>query len=204
MYLLYTEYTKGGKNMFYGIYLEDYLIHNNYDIKNESTLTHYTKREIANFKGGKVKIAETELDILDFINKTKRNSNNEKLYFGKIDNKLALKIYSSIELYLKDYNFSLQTHSLKHIFNNHGAKTKENKKGQEEILKDDILLLPTIISNYDKIYLSHIVECNNISFVIEKQIKNINYRLVCYVSNKKHNIEVKTLYKIKRTLPLCI
>ena len=203
MYLLYTEYTKGGKNMFYDIYLNDFYNIMEDNKSNNDTLTKYTRKEITNFKGGKVSIAQSEKDILNFINISKKSS-NDKLYYGKIDSTLALKIYSSINLYLKDYNFSLQRNSLKHIFNHHGIHTKENKRGQIKIIAEDFILLPKILNNYDKIYLSHKVECNNISFVIEKEIDNIIYKLICYISNKKHTIEVKTLYKIKRTLPLRI
>jgi len=203
MYLLYTEYTKGGKNMFYDIYLNDFYNIMEDNKSNNDTLTKYTRKEITNFKGGKVSIAQSEEDILNFINISKKSS-NDKLYYGKIDSTLALKIYSSINLYLKDYNFSLQRNSLKHIFNHHGIHTKENKRGQIKIIAEDFILLPKILTNYDKIYLSHKVECNNISFVIEKEIDNIIYKLICYISNKKHTIEVKTLYKIKRTLPLRI
>lgn len=203
MYLYYTEYTKGGKNMFCDIYLNDF-----YNIMEDTKgsnkdLEKYTRKEITNFKGGKVIIAYDEENILNFINVSKKTS-NEKLYYGKINNTLALKIYGSINLYLKYYNFSLQRNSLKHIFNHHGTYTRENKRGQIKILAEDFILLPEILTNYDRIYLSHKVECNNISFVIEKEINNIIYKLICYVSNKKHTIEVKTLYKIKRTLPLCI
>lgn len=189
--------------MFYDIYLNDFYEFMDERIEYKTSLSKYTKKEIENFKGGKITIAYNKIDILNFT-KLPNKSNNDKLYFGKINSTLAIKIYNDINLYLKDYNFSLQRNSLKHILNHHGEINKETKRGQKEIIKNDFLLLPELLTNYDKISLSHKVECNNISFIIEKQIRNLNYILICYVSNKRHTIEVKTLYKIKRTLPLGI
>lgn len=184
--------------MFYDICLNNFIsVKGSYE-KYNTALTKYSEKEINNFKGGKVNISSKKRDILDFIENSLKHTSNNKLYFGKVNSDLAFRIYKDTHLYLKNYNFSLQNHALKHIMHHHGSRIKEKVRGQEEILKEDFLLLTEILTKYDLISLSHKVESNNISIDIRKNIGNITYVLVCYISNKRHNIEIKTLYKIRK------
>lgn len=165
-------------------------------IKNDNNIIKYTQHEINNFQNGKVRIAKSSKDIDKFIKDSIKHSSNAKLYFGKIGKDLANKIKKEINIDIENYNVSLQANVIRHIFKNHGEKNLENKRGQIVISKEDFKLIPKIISEYDKLEKVGITENNNIAISFEKQIEN-KYFLITYISDKKHNLEVKTMWKIK-------
>lgn len=194
--------------MFYDIFLDEvfYLIEesskcvsNNRDLF--LGLDTYSKREINNFKNGKITIVRNQRDIDKFIS-TNRNilSNNEKLYYGKLKEETANKILKVLPYDLKGFNLSLQRHNLKHIEKKHGNPISEIIKGQYNIIKSDFYLIPEIIGEADYIKATHDNEFNNKSLEIIKEIDKCIYHLVVYISLKNHNIEIKTLYKKKKEL----
>lgn len=58
-------------------------------------------------------------------------------------------------------------------------------------------MIPNIISDCDKLKNVGLTEKNNIAIRFEKQFGD-KYFLVTYISNKNHNFEVKTLWKIRQ------
>lgn len=188
--------------MFYDIYLDEvfYLkeketvFNTNYDIF--SGLDKYTKKEKENYKNGKIIILKKEKDIDKFI-KISRNilSNNEKLYYGKINKIVAKKIKKDTGYNIEKFNLSLQRNNFKHIEKVHSNIFTESKRGQENITNNDFYLIPTIIKEADKIVKSYKIENNNKSIEFIKKIDRITYHLITYISLKKHNLEIKTFYK---------
>lgn len=166
------------------------------NVKNK--LLSYTKHEKENFKNGKILIAFNNEDITNFISKNINIKINAKLYYGKLNYNITKHIEKELNINLLNFNLSLQAHTVKHILNNHGKNNVENNRNQTKIEPNDFILIPTIISNFDKIYSSKKIENNNDSIVFQKIIKNHKYILICYISLKKRNLEVKTLYKIKK------
>ncbi len=191
--------------MFYDMFLDELLY-----LREEKTLDerlkpdifagleHYSKKEISNFKNGKVSILKKVSDISKFF-KTSRNvfSNNEKLYYGKISEEVSRKIRSIFSYDLKGFNLSLQTHNLKHIMKKHGNPIIEITRGQINVNEYDFYLIPSIIKDFDLLEITHDNENGNKSLKLEKVIDNVTYHLVLYISFKNHNVEVKTLYKKK-------
>lgn len=155
----------------------------------------YTQHEINNFKGGKVKIVQSENDISSFVESSKKAPSNAKLYFGKIGTTIANKIKQTLGINLENYNLSLKSDSIRHILNHHGAST-ESLRGQVSVTMDDFKLLPEIVANYDNIKESGISKQGKPSITFEKQIGD-NYYVVTYVSDKSNSLEVQTMYKIK-------
>lgn len=191
--------------MFYDIYLDEvfYLREEeaNYNqIKPNifAGLDEYNKKEISNFKNGKITILRKEKDLTKFIN-TGRNifTNNEKLYYGKINDEASKKIRIVFPYDLKGFNLSLQTHNLKHILKKHGNPITEITRGQINVTNYDFSLIPSIISDFDYMEITHNNEHNNKSLKFTKTINNITYNLVVYISFKNYNIEIKTMYKQK-------
>jgi hypothetical protein len=159
-------------------------------------INNYTKHEINNFRNGKIKIVKSKSDIYKFTQESIEYPSNTKLYFGKIGKDLANTIKKEININLEDYNISLQANAVRHIFKNHSSQNIEDKRGQIAITKDDFELIPNIISDCDKLKKVDLTENNNIAIRFEKQFGN-RYFLITYISNKNHNLEVKTLWKIK-------
>lgn len=91
----------------------------------------------------------------------------------------------------------MQANAVRHIFKNHSDQNIEVKRGQIAITKEDFELIPNIISDCDKLKNVGLTEKNNIAIRFEKQFGD-KYFLVTYISNKNHNFEVKTLWKIRQ------
>ena len=162
----------------------------------QNDIVPYTQHEIENFKNGKVKVVQNENDISSFVDTASKVPSNAKLYFGKLGKKIANKIKQTLGINLENYNISLSTNAVRHTYKNHGKLEYENNRGQVPITSDDFKLIPQIVTNYDNVRLSGTTENNNSAIVFEKRIGD-NYYLVSYVSNKNHNLEVKTMWKIK-------
>lgn len=162
----------------------------------QNDIVPYTQHEIENFKNGKVKVVQNESDISSFVDTASKVPSNAKLYFGKLGKKIANKIKQTLGINLENYNISLSTNAVRHTYKNHGKLEYENNRGQVPITSDDFKLIPQIVTNYDNVRLSGTTENNNSAIVFEKRIGD-NYYLVSYVSNKNHNLEVKTMWKIK-------
>ena len=162
----------------------------------QNDIVPYTQYEIENFKNGKVKVVQNENDISSFVDTASKVPSNAKLYFGKLGKKIANKIKQTLGINLENYNISLSTNAVRHTYKNHGKLEYENNRGQVPITSDDFKLIPQIVTNYDNVRLSGTTENNNSAIVFEKRIGD-NYYLVSYVSNKNHNLEVKTMWKIK-------
>lgn len=162
--------------------------------KNYNNIIKYTPHEINNFQNGKVRIVNNKSDIDKFITFSINHSSNAKLYFGKIGPNLADKIKSELNFDIKNYNISIQANAVRHILKNHGDAEREKGREQNAVTNDDFKLIPQIISDYDKVRKAGITENGNFSIIFEKKIGNTFY-LVSYISDKKHTLEAKTMWK---------
>lgn len=156
----------------------------------------YSNHEINNFKNGKVVVALNEKIIDKFVEDSIKYSSNKKLYFGKINKELANRIKDNIGINLNEYNISLQSNAIRHILKNHSNEKIECSRGQVAIKIDDFKLIPEIILSFDLIKYVGLTEYQNSAFILQKKIGHFYY-LVSYISNKNHNLEIKTMWKIK-------
>lgn len=156
----------------------------------------YTQKELENLNSPKIRIANSEKDVLTFIETAKKIPNNLKLYFGKISTNVANKIQATLGINLNNYNISLKTDAIRHIMNNHSNANRENSRGQIPITENDILNIPDIINNYDSIKKSGRTEQNKDAITFLKNIDG-NTIVVTYVSDKHNNLEIQTMYKFK-------
>lgn len=201
MCLYYDGYTKGGKVMFYDMFLDEVFYFGeeekpwSYNPNLLEGLNQYSKQEVKNFSNGKVSVLKKDKDLFKFI-KISRNilSNNEKMYYGKIDNENANNILRFFPYDLKGFNVSLQMNAIKHIFKHHGNPIKEKMRGQIAINDNDYLLIPYIIRNFDKLKITN-YSLRNKTLEFRKTHENVHYYLIAYVSFKNHSIEIKTFYK---------
>ena len=159
-------------------------------------LLKYSEHEIEQFQNGKVQIVYTKYDIRNFVKNSKQVKNNAKLYFGKISKKDSDRIKRKFGINVRNYNISLKSDSVKHIIKKHGS-SKEMLRGQIPILDSDFELIPKIISNYDNIMLGTPTSSNKPAIIFIKKIDTYYY-LVNYVSDKCHNLEVQTIWKMKK------
>ena len=156
----------------------------------------YTQKEIDNLKSPKIKIANSENDVLSFIESAKKMPSNLKLYFGKITKSVANRIKNNLGIDVSNYNISLRANTINHILKKHGNIDSEALRGQVAINEQDLALIPEIINNYDNIVSSGLSEQDKPSITFEKNINGTTV-VVTYVSDKHNNLEVQTMYKFK-------
>lgn len=156
----------------------------------------YSINEKNNFKNGRVIIINTSKDLLLNLNKYKKYSTNKKLYFGKIGKIISKKIKELFGIDLSNYNLCLSIDAFLHVIKKHGDLISEIKRGQIAVDIEDFELIPLIVTKHDTIILSSKELKNNIIFI--KEINKLVYYLITVVSKRRHNLEVKTMYKAKK------
>lgn len=187
----YTSETKPNSS-----YSKDSIPQNTENV-NPEQYNNYSQQELENMKNSKtIRIANSKDDVINFIETAKKVPNNLKLYFGKVSDKVSSKIKNILGINTDNYNISLKSDTVKHIFKEHGDAEKENLRGQLPITDDDILNIANVINNYDDVHSSGTSDENKPSITFEKNI-NGNTVVVTYVSDKHHNLEVQTMYKFK-------
>ena len=171
-------------------------------MKDKINVKPYSDEEILFLTTGKVTIAKSEINVINFINETyKLKSTNKKLYLGMLKDDVYLNIHNKLKINIKNYNISLKVDAVKHILKHH-SNDKEYLRGQVPIENNDFLLIPLIINNYDEVYNSGTTKDGKPSITFKKQIED-TYYLVTYISDKNRNLEIQTMYK-KRNHSLCL
>ena len=156
----------------------------------------YTEKEIKNFEGGKISVARSNNDILDFVKKARTASNNLKLYMSKVKKNVSDAIKTKFNINVEGYNISLKNDDVRKVYKDHGTEETEVPRGQVPITEEDFTLIPLIINEPDNIELRGTSEQGKPAIAFEKNI-NGNRVVVTYVSDKHKNLELQTMYKFK-------
>ena len=164
---------------------------------NKTKIKKYIKYEIENIESNKIKIANNDKDIMNFVEESiNQKSSNKTIYFGKITDNLANQIYKKTNIYVKNYNLSLKASNIKKILKDHGNDKIESLRGQIAVKKSDFKYIDDIILNNDNFFCSGTTKQGKPSITFEKRIGN-KYIIVEYISDKHHNLEVQSMYKKK-------
>ena len=162
------------------------------------SLKEYTEHQKENWKDSKqIIVYENENQLRNFIQKSLDGeylSVKKKMYFGAISTDLAERIFNATGVDAENYNITISSNEIRKILlNSHGDEKKENLRGQRAITEDDILAIPKIIEEADFIELDR---KNMMVKPIIRFIKTINGKttVVSYVSQKKHDLGVQTMY----------
>lgn len=162
------------------------------------SLKEYTEHQKENWKGSKqIIVYENENQLRNFIQKSLDGeylSVKKKMYFGAISTDLAERIFNETGVDAENYNITISSNEIRKILlNSHGDEKKENLRGQRAITEDDILAIPKIIEEADFIELDRKKYDGK---PIIRFIKTINGKttVVSYVSQKKHDLGVQTMY----------
>jgi hypothetical protein len=142
----------------------------------------------------RIVIYENEAQLREFVRNARNGgSSNKKMYLGRILKELAEIIKRDTGIDVDGYNIAISENEIRKIFKDHGDEAAENLRGQRAIVEDDIISIPNIIQNPDKIELSD--ELYGGKPVIHF-IKTIEGRttIVSYVSDKHNDLRVQTMY----------
>ena len=139
-------------------------------------------------------IYENETQLRDFIKLALNNKTfNGKMYFGTISENLAQKIKNDIGMAIEGYNVAIYAQEIRKIIKRHGNEVIESMQGQRAITEADIINIPLIIQNPDKIAL----DCRLYeSKPVIKFVKMINGKItiISWVSKKHKDLAVQTMY----------
>jgi hypothetical protein len=170
------------------------------------TLNDYSEHQRENWTHSKrIIVYKSESQLREFIKLAKEGKNlNNKMYFGRIPIDLAKRIKkeTGADINVEGYNLSISAYEIRKIFKDHGNEETELLRGQRAIMEDDIVNIPQIIQNPDKIMLADTLYRGQ-NLVI-KFIKTINGRttVVSYISKKSYDLAVQTMYSGKKSGPL--
>jgi len=175
-----------------------------YTVRDEKdSLGEYSEHQRENWLNSKrIIIYENETQLHEFIKNAKSQSNsNKKMYFGIVSQNLSERIKKEIGIDVEGYNVSISENEIRKIFKSHGDEATELPRGQRAILESDIVNIPEIIQNPDKIMLDDKLYGKNL---VIKFTKTINGRttIVSYASDKHRDLAVQTLYSGKEAEPL--
>lgn len=168
----------------------------NMEQNNINEFNGYTQKEIDNIKSNKISIAQSNEDISNFVNNSRKVPGNFKMYLGKITENVSNTIKSTLGINVDNYNISLKTDDVRKIFKDHGSEKTEIPRGQVPITENDFLNIPNIINNPDIVSEAGKSPQDKPVIKFEKNI-NGNNVVVTYVSDKHNNLELQTMYKFK-------
>lgn len=138
-------------------------------------LRNYSEKQLNNWSNSKnIIIYVSDNQLSDFVDKALASENlNQKLYFGIIDDKLANRIYSDTNVNVEGFNVVLRASEIRKILlYSHGNEVKETSRGQRAITKKDIMLIPKIISEPDKIVNAGFTKSDKPAIAFVKTINN--------------------------------
>ena len=168
---------------------------------NENGLVSLSKREQDNLSSGnRNKIVSTFRDAVSFIrNALSNKQSNDRAYLGKIPDTTAQMVMDETGINISGYNAILSSDNVRHIIRNHGNANTEESRGQTAITENDILQIPFILSDPDRVTLSGQKDNRGRnSLIFEKRIGD-NYVTIQAVADGTHSIQTDTLYKKKMT-----
>lgn len=96
------------------------------------------------------------MQLDEFLEAALSSEHNDFLRFkiGKVEAELAEKIFAATGLDVFEFEISMDSYAVRHIFERHGNAGLEAKRGQIGIEKDDFKRLPEILTAPDAVILS--------------------------------------------------
>lgn len=165
----------------------------------EYSFKEYSSHQLENWKDSKTIIPyKNQKQLSEFIDKALSDNNyNKKIYFGQINDDLALRIKTEFGLSVEDYNCVLRADEVRKILrNSHGDQISEGLRGQRQIKKEDIMDIPLILQNPDSIELSPKQFEGKPVLVFRKELHG-KETVVAYVSKKHMDLTVQTMFSGK-------
>ncbi len=137
---------------------------------------------------------ERQLRELHFF--ASHNPENKKQFvtFDQIDNEEAARLEAATGMKLNGFRRFVDNYAIVHILQQHGDEAAEAKRGLAKVTFDDLLLIPEIVRQPDRIASAGKTATGLDAILYEKQI---NGWLCCVeeVRTKNNLLAVKTLYK---------
>ena len=166
------------------------------------SLREYSEHEKENWKNSKrIIIYDGPESLNAFLNRALQDENfYGKLYFGKIPDNLADRIYLETNIKTAGNNLSLGASEVRKIMKSHGNASTEKLRGQRAITIDDFKYIVDVIENPDEIeafvdgYVGRKKSEPNPAINFKKTLPNGKTIVFAYVSDKHQDLNVQTMY----------
>lgn len=139
-------------------------------------------------------------DLFDKAVDRRGNAGNE--FYSKISSvseQQAEKIHQATGIDLEDYHNGIDEEHVRHILNEHGDVSKETKRGQVAVIKDDFLHLEDYLSQPDKVELGQPdAKTGAVRLVTTKKVDGVVY-VIQQVGKKRKRLSVVSMWKKKTT-----
>lgn len=117
--------------------------------------------------------------------------------YREVGEKEADRLNSAIGLDLTGFVHQLTAGGIRHIFKSHGDEQTEKARGQLPITKEDILLIPLITGDFDKVALAKEKSEGRSVLIYSKKIGNMYFYYETVGGSKNKTLQPKTMYKRK-------
>lgn len=152
-------------------------------------LAKYTEKEIENWSNSNILYANSEQDIINYVENHVKTGENTRLYCGKISSSIADRIKKDTGYDLENYNVSI-TSSFE---NSHADEASEALLGQIAMTPNEVAKFPYVISDYDIVTFGGVSKENNPVLKFEKVI-NGRKIAVTYILTKRRMLKLQTIY----------
>lgn len=160
--------------------------------ENALGLTDYSEKERSTLlRDAKNRFANSEQEIVDFINNNVMNRNSDflRLYCGKVGNALGKRIFNDTGFDLTGTSFVIDSY----FENSHSDETKERLRGQQAITPEIIARLPNAVSNYEQVFYEGAAKDGREVFRFVVDIDG-EKRVVEYYSKSRKTLTLQTIY----------
>lgn len=166
---------------------------------NEEVLIPYNKKQkntIRNFKN--TYILKDDMNVDEFIDKSKHTRNNLKLFMGILPIKFVKRLKNDIGVDLSNVSLTLNSSYLNHTFKNHGKDGIKIDKNSAITTPDDIKHIADIVQNYDEVKLDLRGQETRIAFRTNSPYENLLYNIVEVSLKNGRELTLKNLMKRKK------
>ena len=117
--------------------------------------------------------------------------------YREVGEKEADRLNSAIGLDLTGFVHQLTAGGIRHIFKSHDDEQTEKARGQLPVTKEDILLIPLITGDFDKVALAKEKSEGRSVLIYSKKIGNMYFYYETVGGGKNKTLQPKTMYKRK-------
>ena len=149
----------------------------------------YSEQEKKNLSNsGKIKIAETAEDIIDYINNEINKSNHTRLYCGKVTETASARIKEETGIDVDNFNIEINN-----SFENSHSDPKKERLPQIVMTPEHIAEFPTVVNNFDEVVRTGNTKDGRPVLRFMKEDGEYKYAVV-YVTNGHKSLVLQTSY----------
>lgn len=142
-------------------------------------------------------IKEINQNIKNIIDEAKSSNTEHKIALvGKVSQKLENDAHKA-GYDITGYEHTIDSYGIKHALKKHSNSNTEEARGQIPIIDEDILKIPEITTNYDKVTFGNKDKIGNNLIIYSKTMPDGLTYYVEEIRTGRRHLNTKTMYKLK-------